>query len=95
MDAINAAFTAKEGCLVKGWLRVQRVAGNLHVSVHMDDFIMLERVCLPPMLSTSLAHAQGWLLLHRAATVMHTLLNAVASTSRSRELLPHIPIIMT
>ena len=48
VDAINDAFAAEEGCLVEGWLRVQRVAGNLHISVHMDDYIMLDRVSMPP-----------------------------------------------
>ena len=48
MEALNAAFNAHEGCLVVGWLKLQRVAGNLHVSVHMDDYIMLERVYAPP-----------------------------------------------
>ncbi|KAK9814049.1 hypothetical protein WJX73_010584 [Symbiochloris irregularis] len=43
VEALNAAFRANEGCLVLGWLRLQRVAGNMHVSVHMDDYIMLER----------------------------------------------------
>ena len=35
---------AHEGCNVAGWLDVQRVAGNFHISVHAEDFLMLTKV---------------------------------------------------
>ena len=47
ITALNKAFEDKEGCRVEGWLDVQRVAGNFHVAVHMEDYVMLDRVRLP------------------------------------------------
>ena len=53
ISALNQAFEDREGCRVSGWLDVQRVAGNFHVAVHMEDYVMLDRVrtCLLPALS--------------------------------------------
>ena len=48
ITALNKAFEDKEGCRVEGWLDVQRVAGNFHVAVHMEDYFMLDRV-RPPL----------------------------------------------
>lgn len=42
--ALNQAMDAHEGCNVAGWLDVQRVAGNFHISVHAEDFLMLTKV---------------------------------------------------
>ena len=36
VDAIELAMTEHEGCNVAGWLDVQRVAGNFHMSVHSE-----------------------------------------------------------
>ena len=44
ITALNQAFEDREGCRVSGWLDVQRVAGNFHVAVHMEDYVMLDRV---------------------------------------------------
>ena len=41
--ALNQAMDAHEGCNVVGWLDVQRVAGNFHISVHAEDFLMLTK----------------------------------------------------
>lgn len=40
--AVSKALKDQEGCQIEGWLEVQRVAGNFHVSVSMEDFFMLE-----------------------------------------------------
>ena len=47
VNALNQAFADKEGCRVSGWLDVQRVAGNFHIAVHMEDYVMLDRVRPP------------------------------------------------
>ena len=47
ISALNQAFEDREGCRVSGWLDVQRVAGNFHVAVHMEDYVMLDRVGTP------------------------------------------------
>ncbi|KAK9834322.1 hypothetical protein WJX81_007031 [Elliptochloris bilobata] len=41
--ALNQAMDAHEGCNLAGWLDVQRVAGNFHISVHAEDFLMLTK----------------------------------------------------
>ena len=38
---MELAVKEHEGCNVAGWLAVQRVAGNFHISVHSDDFFLL------------------------------------------------------
>ena len=38
---MELAMKEHEGCNIAGWLEVQRVAGNFHVSVHSDDFFLL------------------------------------------------------
>lgn len=38
---MELAVKGHEGCNVAGWLAVQRVAGNFHISVHSDDFFLL------------------------------------------------------
>lgn len=45
VTALNQAMDAHEGCNLAGWLDVQRVAGNFHISVHAEDFLMLTKVC--------------------------------------------------
>ncbi len=47
LNMLNEAVDAHEGCNVKGWIDVQRVAGNFHISVHADNFMMLRKVSLP------------------------------------------------
>ena len=44
VEEIHAALKAKEGCRVHGNLKVQRVAGNFHVSVHGQDWETLRLV---------------------------------------------------
>lgn len=39
--AMNAAFDKHEGCNIHGWLEVQRVAGNFHLSVHADHYFAM------------------------------------------------------
>ena len=39
---MELAVKDHEGCQVEGWLDVQRVAGNFHISVHADDFFLLK-----------------------------------------------------
>eukprot|EP00850_Spirogloea_muscicola_P018367 SM000167S02980 [mRNA] locus=s167:272820:275057:- [translate_table: standard] len=41
---IKAAMEAREGCHVSGYLSVQRVAGNFHVSVHGSSLFILNSV---------------------------------------------------
>ena len=38
---MEVAVKEHEGCNVAGWLEVQRVAGNFHISVHSQDFFLL------------------------------------------------------
>ena len=47
VDNMNTAVEAHEGCHIYGWLDVQRVAGSLHISVHVDDYMMLAKVRRP------------------------------------------------
>ena len=44
VDNMNHGVEAHEGCHIYGWMDVQRVAGNLHISVHVDDYMMLAQV---------------------------------------------------
>ncbi len=37
---------AHEGCNIYGWLDLQRVAGNLRISVHIEDFFQLAKASL-------------------------------------------------
>lgn len=39
--AMNAALDEHEGCNIHGWLEVQRVAGNFHLSVHADHYFAM------------------------------------------------------
>lgn len=39
--AMNAALDKHEGCNIYGWLEVQRVAGNFHLSVHADHYFAM------------------------------------------------------
>lgn len=41
---IKRELNAKEGCNIAGYLEVERVAGNFHVSVHSQSFHVLEQV---------------------------------------------------
>ena len=43
--AMNAALDKHEGCNIHGWLEVQRVAGNFHLSVHADHYFAMRSVC--------------------------------------------------
>ncbi len=38
---------AHEGCNLAGWLDVQRVAGNFHISVHAEEFLLLTKARAP------------------------------------------------
>ena len=42
--AMNAEFDKHEGCNVNGWIEVQRVAGNFHLSVHADHYFAMRSV---------------------------------------------------
>lgn len=44
--AMNAALDKHEGCNIQGWLEVQRVAGNFHLSVHADHYFAMRSVCV-------------------------------------------------
>ena len=43
---MNKAMDAHEGCNIYGWLDLQRVAGNLRISVHIEDFFQLAKARL-------------------------------------------------
>lgn len=43
---LNKAVDAHEGCILEGWLDLRKVAGNFKVSIHMDDYFMLRKVCV-------------------------------------------------
>jgi hypothetical protein len=43
VNALNQAMDAHEGCNLAGWLDVQRVAGNFHISVHAEEFLLLTK----------------------------------------------------
>ena len=45
---MNKAMDAHEGCNIYGWLDLQRVAGNLRISVHIEDFFQLAKESLHP-----------------------------------------------
>ena len=49
--AMNAALDKHEGCNIHGWLEVQRVAGNFHLSVHADHYFAMRSVCCPSLWS--------------------------------------------
>ena len=42
--AMNSGVEAHEGCHIYGWLDVKRVAANFHISVHVDDYMLLAQV---------------------------------------------------
>ena len=44
---MNAALDKHEGCNIHGWLDVQRVAGNFHLSVHADHYFAMRSVRTP------------------------------------------------
>lgn len=44
--AMNAALDEHEGCNIHGWLEVQRVAGNFHLSVHADHYFAMRSVSI-------------------------------------------------
>ena len=44
--AMNAALDKHEGCNIHGWLEVQRVAGNFHLSVHADHYFAMRSVSI-------------------------------------------------
>jgi hypothetical protein len=44
VDIINKALDANEGCHTWGWLDLQRVAGNFHLSVHASHFFAMRSV---------------------------------------------------
>ncbi|KAK3252848.1 hypothetical protein CYMTET_37876 [Cymbomonas tetramitiformis] len=48
VNRLKAAVAAEEGCRVHGFLEVERVAGNFHVSVHGQSFHVLEHVFPDP-----------------------------------------------
>lgn len=41
---MNSALDKHEGCNIHGWLEVQRVAGNFHLSVHADHYFAMRSV---------------------------------------------------
>lgn len=43
---MNSALDKHEGCNIHGWLEVQRVAGNFHLSVHADHYFAMRSVRL-------------------------------------------------
>ena len=57
--AMNAALDKHEGCNIHGWLEVQRVAGNFHLSVHADHYFAMRSVRNPshvPLQKQASAH---------------------------------------
>ena len=46
IDGMNQAVASHEGCHVYGWLDVKRVAANFHISVHVEDYMLLAQVSL-------------------------------------------------
>lgn len=46
IDGMNRAVASHEGCHVYGWLDVKRVAANFHISVHVEDYMLLAQVSL-------------------------------------------------
>lgn len=49
---VNKAMDGHEGCNIYGWLDLQRVAGSLRISVHIEDFFQLAKAsaALPVLL---------------------------------------------
>lgn len=41
---MNKGVASHEGCHVYGWLDVKRVAANFHISVHVEDYMLLAQV---------------------------------------------------
>ena len=41
---MDRGVAAHEGCHIYGFMDVKRLAANLHISVHMQDFMMLAEV---------------------------------------------------
>ena len=57
---MNQAVASHEGCHVYGWLDVKRVAANFHISVHVEDYMMLAQVKLSgncPLMTASIVSA--------------------------------------
>ena len=44
IDDMNKGVASHEGCHVYGWLDVKRVAANFHISVHVEDYMLLAQV---------------------------------------------------
>ncbi|CAK0737592.1 hypothetical protein CVIRNUC_000938 [Coccomyxa viridis] len=60
---VNKAMDAHEGCNIYGWLDLQRVAGNLRISVHIEDFFQLAKTqeAIAQALQSQLAAADGFM----------------------------------
>lgn len=61
IDGMNQAVASHEGCHVYGWLDVKRVAANFHISVHVEDYMMLAQVKLSgncPIMTASIVSAR-------------------------------------
>lgn len=41
---MNRGVESHEGCHIYGWLDVKRLAANFHISVHVDDYMLLAQV---------------------------------------------------
>lgn len=69
---LNKAVDAHEGCILEGWLDLRKVAGNFKISIHMDDYFMLRKVCVSQLAPFLL---QPWLALcssHRLSSCLPT-----------------------
>ena len=58
--AMNAALDKHEGCNIHGWLEVQRVAGNFHLSVHADHYFAMRSVSCRLLACVLLTLNQSW-----------------------------------
>ena len=54
VNNMNKGVESHEGCHIHGWMHVQRVAGNFHISVHVEDYMMLAQVPLLTLVHTLL-----------------------------------------
>ena len=41
---MDKGVAAHEGCHILGYMDVKRIAAHLHISVHLQDFMMLAEV---------------------------------------------------
>lgn len=57
--ALSASLRAGEGCQIEGHVQAQRVAGNLHVSVAMDDLFTLPETQADMRAALQAAQASG------------------------------------